>query len=114
MSTAIARKPKAAKQTPRTIVRREETSNVILYYILQGDHLHEVTIENGVASCNCHAYLYSAKGNKRCGDTDLATKNESERATDIQQHVRDGLPVYSCPGCGHPMTADVYCYNCCN
>lgn len=108
MSTAtLTRKPKAAKPTPRTIVRREQTGNTIRYYILQGDHLHEVTIEDGVASCNCHAYLYSAKGNKRCGDTDLATKNESERATDIQQHVRDD--IHSCIYCGRRMKVDGWC-----
>lgn len=104
MNTAIARKPKAQ---PRTIVRREENGNVILYYILQGDHLHEVEIEDGKASCNCHAYSYSARGNKRCGDTDLAQQNERERSTDLQQHVRDD--IHSCILCGRRMKVDGWC-----
>lgn len=108
MNTAtIARKPKAQ---PRTIVRREQTGNAVLYYILQGDHLHEVTIEDGKARCNCHAYSYSPRGNKRCGDTDLALKNESERATDLQQHVKDD--IHSCIYCGRPMKYDGVCARC--
>lgn len=107
MVATLPRKPKTA---PRTIIRREQDGATIRYYILQADHLHEVTIENGVASCNCHAYQYAPRGNKRCGDTDLALKNEQERATDLQQHVRDD--IHSCIYCGMPMKYDGVCARC--
>lgn len=110
MSTAIAeRKPKAQK--PRTIVRREEQANTVLYYILQGEHLHEVTIEDGKASCNCHAYQFAPRGNKRCGDTDLAQQNERERDNDIMQHVRD--EEYTCACCSNRVKKpNSYCFGC--
>ena len=109
MATTIARKPKSS---PRTIVSREQVDSTIYYYILQGEHVHEVKIIDGVASCNCHAYLYSARGNKRCGDTDLAQRNEQERGTDLQQHLADEQ-VYTCVCCSNRVkTANTYCFGC--
>jgi hypothetical protein len=97
----------------RTIVLREEQANTITYYILQGDHLHEVKIENGAVSCNCHAYLYSARGNKHCGDTEMAQQNEPERGTDIQQHLADEQIVYTCVACSNRVkAANTYCFGC--
>jgi len=110
MTQTLTRKPKAAKSSPRTIVSREIVNGTIYYYIRQGEHVHEVKIIDSVASCNCHAYLYSARGNKRCGDTDLAQRNEQERGTDLQQHVKDD--IHSCIYCGIPMKVDGVCGRC--
>lgn len=95
------------------IVAREVEQDEVCYYIESGENTYISSLVNGVA-CNCRrttgescaAWHYR----RSCKHTTLASRNESERASDVAAHLHD--EKFSCPSCGQPRKSDTLCYRC--
>lgn len=92
-------------------IQFKEHENAVLYIVRSsnGVDTYETTLVNGHATgCTCPAV-------KPCYHMTQLEQRESERASDVAQHLQDEATVHSCVCCGARVRKEnSLCYDCCN